>query len=94
MPFTFSARRVSDIEDVRGDGVEVLGRVVQPVYHSLHSFLVVLHDCRMKKVKMQKMRTSKRRNSGENDTNRDSTMFSPSPSCVTPLGYMICGPPS
>jgi hypothetical protein len=53
MLFTFSARRVSDIEDVRGDGVEVLGGVVQPVYHSLHAFLVVLHDCRMKKGKMK-----------------------------------------
>ena len=44
MRFTFSARRVSDIKDVWGDGVEVLRGVVQPVYHSLHAFLVVLYD--------------------------------------------------
>ena len=44
MLLTFSARRVSNVEDVWGDGVEVLGGVVQPVYHSLHAFLVVLYD--------------------------------------------------
>ena len=46
MRLTLSAGRVGGVEDVWGDGVEILGCVVEPVNHCLHAFLVVLHNCR------------------------------------------------
>ena len=42
---TLSAGWVRGVEDMGGDGVEVLRGVVQPVDHSLHALLVILHHC-------------------------------------------------